>query len=200
MLALIVALAHAHPHPDCPEAGSPPPPVGITVVLAGDARHAAIQVSCPGGFEGRAPFVHEAAQVAPTPFERCQVTLEGGREATVEARAGAKLLCTRGADGLTQCMDVDDALHGLGHPLPARGGDVTIEVAPDLLYTAVEVSCEGGFRERATFSDSVAVVTDVPAEKCRAKLKGGTPMSMPVTGGARFLCQGAAPHVRCLSR
>ncbi len=197
-LSLPLALAHAHPHLDCPEGAPAEEAASITVVLAADLPVTGIEVACPEGFVGEATFEHGVARVAPMPRQSCQLTIMGDVTEVLEVVPDEKLLCTGHTD--LRCVSVARTLSDLGEEVPVRPGGLSIAIDSVLPYSSVEVSCLGGYRQRVTLQDGEAELSDLPAATCRATLKGGTPRSVPVTGGMSVQCQTRNDELVCQPR
>lgn len=78
---------------------------------------------------------------------------------------------------------------------PTGPAAVTFKCSGECEWTSVEVKCEGGFRERGSFTGGVAVVANVPIEKCDAFFKGGPPGKVAITGGQTKTCSYAGSVV-----
>lgn len=72
---------------------------------------------------------------------------------------------------------------------PSIGPSAVVTLAPGAPpFTAIEVQCPGGFRQRADFVSGVAHVSGVPEEDCEVFFKGGPPSKARLSGAAQVTC------------
>lgn len=83
-------------------------------------------------------------------------------------------------------------------PAPATtGGDLSIQIGVDTMFTAAEVVCPGGFRQRDYFTDHAAAFTGLPAEPCTLSFKGGPPAQFsPIVAGS-WSCRYSGTTMLC---
>jgi len=82
-------------------------------------------------------------------------------------------------------------------PPPAATGSATVIVPATASFTAVEVKCPGGFRDRASFSGGKATVPDVPNMECDMFFKGGLPAKNKIRGGQTKNCTFSGGQAVC---
>lgn len=72
---------------------------------------------------------------------------------------------------------------------PAEGGTLTVKLATDTLFTAIEVICPDGYRQRGSFAGGVASVDGVPTTlPCDVLFKGSIPTQVSARGGDNLTC------------
>lgn len=74
---------------------------------------------------------------------------------------------------------------------PAGPAPLTVILKTAGAAQGIEVTCNGGFRQRANFAGGRAVVASVPQDTCTLRFKGGVPaayQSSKVKGGATLSC------------
>jgi len=159
---------------------------------------------CPGGARLKADFEQGKAVFAEVPDEDCVLSLKGGRPGRFAGvRPGDRLECA--ATGEVSRCHRPDAVPRTEAAVPrartgksyapqgpkeeAAAGQLIIRLTDPSLSSAVEVNCPGGHRARKAFSGGKAVLEGIPAERCVASFKGGTPARFDgVSGGQSFVC------------
>ena len=77
------------------------------------------------------------------------------------------------------------------------GGTLTIRIAHGASFTAAEVICPSGYRQRAVFTNGTADLPDLPAEQCTLLFKGGPPAKFtPITAGT-WQCSYSGSTLSC---
>ncbi|MFT5684204.1 MAG: serine/threonine protein kinase [Myxococcota bacterium] len=77
-------------------------------------------------------------------------------------------------------------------------GEIRVSIDSAAPFTAVEVICPSGVRERGYFSNGNARVTGIPSENCSLNFKGGAPAKFsPVSGGASLKCSYSGSTMSC---
>ncbi|MFT5679937.1 MAG: hypothetical protein ACI8RZ_000842 [Myxococcota bacterium] len=80
---------------------------------------------------------------------------------------------------------------------PVTGGTLSLQVNVDTMFTAVEVVCSSGFRQRSYFTDGAASFAGMPAESCTLSFKGGPPAQFtPITAGS-WSCSYSGSTMSC---
>ena len=83
-------------------------------------------------------------------------------------------------------------------PAPAAtGGELTIQIGVDIMFTAAEVVCPSGFRQRDYFTDQAAAFTGLPAEACTLSFKGGPPAQFSPISAGSWSCRYSGTTMRC---
>jgi serine/threonine protein kinase len=77
-------------------------------------------------------------------------------------------------------------------------GEIRVNIDSDAPFTAVEVLCPSGVRERGYFSNGSARVSGIPNEPCSLNFKGGAPAKFsPVRGGMSLRCTYSGSTMTC---
>jgi hypothetical protein len=77
-------------------------------------------------------------------------------------------------------------------------GEIRVSVDSTSPFTAVEVVCPSGVRQRGYFSNGSTRVTGIPKESCSLNFKGGAPAKFsPVSGGASLKCTYSGSTMTC---
>ena len=77
------------------------------------------------------------------------------------------------------------------------GGDLSIQIDVDTMFTAVEVICPSGFRQRSHFADYAVTFTGLPAESCTLSFKGGPPAQFSPISAGSWSCRYSGTTMRC---
>jgi hypothetical protein len=84
-------------------------------------------------------------------------------------------------------------------PAPS-GGTLSLRLDPGAPFTAAEVLCPSGLRQRAAITDGTATIDGLPAESCAINFKGGPPaMFTPITAGS-WSCSYVGTTMSCSLR
>lgn len=174
LLPLLVALA-------TPAEAAAPLEITIT-----DSQVVAVVLEC-GGDTKRAIVRDGLASFPETPKTACQVNFV--RKSGVVDSPG-KWTC--GLEGCSQ----QDVHHRAVSNAPGRVNIITTSAASQL-----EVTCPGGYRERASVVENTATFEGVPNESCMLLFKGGTPARFNgLRAGATYQCNLTGTAAVCTQR
>ena len=70
---------------------------------------------------------------------------------------------------------------------PSGPAPVTVKLNDPSAASAIEITCPGGFRKRASLGGGVGSISDVPQENCSLYFKGGAPAKFAGVSGGRTL-------------
>ena len=172
----------------------PEPEEGVLLVQLRESKGAtSVEVLCPGDRKW-VPLKAGQARVEGMPNDRCRMTFQGPNPATVpDVRAGQVLTCTITSAGAA-CTEVGRtvpvALREDAPKVSVPPDAVWVELAPDMLVNAVELSCSDGtrLRQRPT-AEHQARFRPVTSSDCEIFVKGSA-MSRykPVSAGQALAC------------
>jgi hypothetical protein len=163
------------------------------LVLEVPADIDAVVLDCPG------QRLEQPVPASSGPTASVRFPMWPGRECAVEFRRSVGRVVQLGSwrCAETGCVEVgsDEAP---APPLPP--GQIKVLVAEGLPHPTVELTCPGGFRQRAAVMEHAALFTGVPDEDCDLFFKGGAPLRYRPLRYGTWACSVVANTAVCRPR
>ncbi len=128
-------------------------------------------VDCGGATKNRYPVMNGHATISPALRNDCKIIF-------------AKKVAVLSGGGAYNCT-MNGCTKASAPKIDTKPGEVAVRLDASSRATAMEITCDGGYRQRTVVADGGSTFQGVPDGGCTLNFKGGAPAKFrPITPGA----------------